>query len=604
MKFYNLHDQIKETMTHSEKLTAIRSLMKEQGVDGYIIPSSDPHISEYLPDRYKCIAWTSGFTGSAGTLVITQDFAGLWTDTRYFVQANEQLAGSGFELVKLKVQGNAEYADWLGEHLTKGAKVAFDGNLASLLVAQSVQQILKPLDIVVDGHVDLLSPLWEGRPALPLAKAYLLADTTTGQSTKSKLAAVRTVLAKNRAQAHLVSSLDDLAWLLNIRGRDVPCNPVVLGFVYVTADEAILYIETAKLDSETVINLEASGVTVKPYEEVYAQVSNLAVESILIDPKRTCFAIYDSIPSGVKIIEKINPSASLKAIKNEVEIGHTRETMINDGVAMTKFFKWLESAVPAGGESEISIAARLQEFREEQPGFNDISFGTIAGYLDHGALPHYSASKESNYDLKTSGLLLVDSGGQYQTGTTDITRVVSLGNITQEEKEDYTTVLKGTIEGSQAIYPQGSKGYQIDAITRRPIWATLRNYGHGTGHGVGFFLNVHEGPQTFNAANIDVAIEAGMISSIEPGLYREGKHGIRIENLVLSKHAGSSIFGEFMDFETLTICYIATDLVDKTLLDQQHINWLNQYNQWVYDKLEGRLNDDEKAWLKTKTQAI
>lgn len=591
-------------MTHSEKLTAIRSLMKEQGVDGYIIPSSDPHISEYLPDRYKCIAWTSGFTGSAGTLVITQDFAGLWTDTRYFVQANEQLAGSGFELVKLKVQGNAEYADWLGEHLAKGAKVAFDGNLASLLVAQSVQQILKPLDIIVDGHVDLLSPLWAGRPALPAAKAYLLADTTTGQSTTSKLAAVRAVLTKNRAQAHLVSSLDDLAWLLNIRGRDVPCNPVVLGFVYVTADEAILYIETAKLDSDTVASLQASGVQVKPYEEVYAQVNNLAVESILIDPKRTCFAIYDAIPSEVKIIEKINPSASLKAVKNEIEIGHTRETMINDGVAMTKFFKWLETAVPLGGQSEISIAARLQEFREEQPGFNDISFGTIAGYLDHGALPHYSATEESNYDLKTSGLLLVDSGGQYQTGTTDITRVVSLGNITQEEKEDYTIVLKGTIEGSQAIYPQGSKGYQIDAITRRPIWATLRNYGHGTGHGVGFFLNVHEGPQTFNAANIDVAIEAGMISSIEPGLYREGKHGIRIENLVLSRNADSSIFGDFMNFETLTICYIATDLVDKTLLNQEHINWLNQYNQWVFDKLEGRLNDEEKAWLKNKTKAI
>lgn len=591
-------------MTHSEKLAAIRSLMKDQGVDGYIIPSSDPHISEYLPERYKCIAWTSGFTGSAGTLVITQDFAGLWTDTRYFVQANEQLAGSGFELVKLKIQGNAEYADWLGEHLPQGAKVAFDGNLASLLVAQSVQQILNPLDIVVDGHVDLLTTLWEGRPSLPLEKAYLLADSTTGQSTASKLAAVRAVLAKNRAQAHLVSSLDDLAWLLNIRGRDVPCNPVVLGFVYITADEAILYIEPSKLEAATVASLKISGVEVKPYAEVYAQVKKLAVSSILIDPKRTCFAIYDSIPSEVNIIEKINPSTSLKAIKNEVEIGHTRETMINDGIAMTKFFKWLEAAVPQGNQSEVSIAARLQEFREEQPGFNDISFNTIAGYLDHGALPHYSASEESNYELKSKGLLLVDSGGQYQTGTTDITRVVSLGAITQEEKEDYTIVLKGTIEGSQAIYPQGSKGYQIDAITRRSIWATLRNYGHGTGHGVGFFLNVHEGPQTFNSANIDVAIEAGMISSIEPGLYREGKHGIRIENLVLSRNAASSIFGDFMDFETLTICYIATDLVDKTLLGQQHIDWLNQYNQWVFEKLEGRLNEEEKAWLKNKTKAI
>ncbi|UIR55287.1 aminopeptidase P family protein [Sphingobacterium sp. SRCM116780] len=591
-------------MTHSEKLAAIRGLMKDQGVDGYIIPSSDPHISEYLPDRYKCIAWTSGFTGSAGTLVITQDFAGLWTDARYFVQANEQLAGSGFELVKLKVQGNAEYADWLGEQLTKGAKVAFDGNLASLLVAQSVQQILTPLEIQVDGHVDLLSPLWEGRPSLPLAKAYLLDEATTGQSTTSKLGAVRAVLAKNRAQTHLISSLDDLAWLLNIRGRDVPCNPVVLGFVYITATEATLYIESAKLESATIASLNASGIQIKEYHEVYAQISHLSVDSILIDPKRTCFAIYDAIPSSVTIVEKINPSTSLKTIKNEVEIAHTRETMIKDGVALTKFFKWLEEAVPQGGQSEISIAARLQEFREEQSGFNDISFNTIAGYLDHGALPHYSATEESNYALASKGLLLVDSGGQYQTGTTDITRVVSLGQITQEEKDDYTIVLKGTIEGSQTIYPKGSKGYQIDAITRRPIWATLRNYGHGTGHGVGFFLNVHEGPQVFNSANIDIAIEAGMITSIEPGLYREGKHGIRIENLVLSKKHDASIFGDFMNFETLTICYIATDLVEKSLLEQTHINWLNTYNQWVFDQLSPRLSIEETAWLKDKTQAI
>lgn len=591
-------------MTHSEKLATIRGLMKDQGVDAYIIPSSDPHISEYLPERYKCIAWTSGFTGSAGTLVITQDFAGLWTDARYFVQANEQLASSGFELVKLKVQGASEYAEWLGEQLSKGAKVAFDGNLASLLLAQSVQTILSPLGIVVDGHVDLLSPLWEGRPSLPLAAAYLLEESTTGQSTFSKLKSVREVLTKSKVSSTLVSTLDDLAWLLNIRGRDVPCNPVVLGFVYVSAEEAILFIELSKLDQNVIEELAASGVNVKSYDEVYSLVKNLKVESILIDPKRTCFAIYDSIPSSVRILEKINPSTSLKTIKNEVEIAHTREAMINDGVALTKFFKWLETAVPAGGQSEISISEKLQGFREDQPGFNDISFDTIAGYLDHGALPHYHATEKSNYKLEPKGLLLVDSGGQYKTGTTDITRVVSLGEITQEEKDDYTIVLKGTIEGSQAIYPVGSKGYQIDAITRRPIWATLRNYGHGTGHGVGFFLNVHEGPQVFNSANIDVAIEEGMITSIEPGLYREGKHGIRIENLVLSKKHDSSIFGDFMDFETLTVCYIETDLVEKSLLDQVHIDWLNQYNKWVFEQVSPRLTEEESVWLKNKTKSI
>lgn len=591
-------------MKHIEKLAAIREAMKVQGIDGYIIPSSDPHISEYLPERYKCIAWASGFTGSAGTLAITQDFAGLWTDSRYFVQAAEQLAGTGFELVKLKAQGAAEYADWLGEQLGAGAKVAFDGNLASLLVAQSVQHTLEPLDITVDGHVDLLSSLWEGRPALPKAQAYLLDENITGQSTVSKIEAVRAEMKKNRTEAHLISSLDDLAWLLNIRGQDVPCNPVVLGFVLITTEDTILYIEPSKLSAQATEQLKGYGVRVAPYEDVFKAISALDVASILIDPKRTCFAVFDSIPKQVKIVEKTNPSTSLKAIKNTIEIENNRHTFVKDGVALTRFFKWLEENVSSGELSELSIADKLRELRERQEGFVDVSFTTIAGYLDHGALPHYSANEKSNYMLEPKGLLLVDSGGQYQTGTTDITRVVSLGAATQEEKEDYTLVLKGTIEGSQAIFPTGTRGYQIDAITRRPLWETLRNYGHGTGHGVGFFLNVHEGPQVFNPAAIDVAVEPGMITSIEPGLYRVGKHGIRIENLVLTRKAGSSEFGDFLDFETLTICYIATDLIEKSLLDKKHIAWLNNYNQWVYDQLSTHLNAEEKNWLADKCQAI
>ncbi|KKO92654.1 Xaa-Pro aminopeptidase [Sphingobacterium sp. Ag1] len=591
-------------MKHIEKLAAIREAMKVQGIDGYIIPSSDPHISEYLPERYKCIAWASGFTGSAGTLAITQDFAGLWTDSRYFVQAAEQLAGTGFELVKLKVQGAAEYADWLGEQLGAGAKVAFDGNLASLLVAQSVQHTLEPLEIKVDGHVDLLSSLWEGRPALPKAQAYLLGENITGQSTVSKIEAVRAEMKKNRTEAHLISSLDDLAWLLNIRGQDVPCNPVVLGFVLITPENATLYIEPSKLTTQATEELKGYGVSVSAYEDIFKAIPSLDVASILIDPKRTCFAVYDSIPKEVKIVEKINPSTSLKAIKNKVEVENNRHTFVKDGIALTRFFKWLEENVSSGELSELSIAEKLRGFRESQDGFVDVSFTTIAGYLDHGALPHYSANEKSNYILQPKGLLLVDSGGQYTTGTTDITRVVTLGGLTQEEKEDYTLVLKGTIEGSQAIFPTGTRGYQIDAITRRPLWETLRNYGHGTGHGVGFFLNVHEGPQVFNAAAIDVAVEPGMITSIEPGLYRVGKHGIRIENLVLTRKAGSSEFGDFLDFETLTICYIATDLIEKSLLDKKHIAWLNNYNQWVFDQLSTHLTAEEKNWLADKCQAI
>lgn len=591
-------------MKHIEKLAAIRQLMTKNNIDAYIIPSSDPHISEYLPEHYRCIAWTSGFTGSAGTLVITQDFAGLWTDSRYFVQANQQLADSGFELVKLKVQHAAEYVSWLAEKFTAGSTIAFDGNLASLLVANTVKQTLEPLGLNVNGHVDLLGPIWENRPSLPTNAAYLLPIKITGKSTADKLSEVRAELKRAHVASHLISSLDDIAWLFNIRGTDVNCNPVVLSFAYVTQTEAILFIADGKLNEQSITELKTAGVEVKSYNEVYQLIEKLEVNSILLDPKRTCFAVYDSIPKNIKITEALNPSNLLKAVKNEVELAHTREAMINDGVALTKFFKWLEENVASNKLSEISIAEKLQGFREEQPGFKDISFDTIAGYKDHGALPHYKAEPEFEYQLEPKGLLLVDSGGQYLTGTTDITRVVSLGEMTAEEKEDYTLVLKGTIDGSRAVFTTGTRGYQIDAITRQPLLATKRNYGHGTGHGVGFFLNVHEGPHVFNGTATDIPILAGMITSIEPGLYREGKHGIRIENLVAAKNLESNQFGDFMDFETLTVCYIDTDLVEKSILHQEHIDWLNNYNEWVFDKLAPKLNEEEKAWLRNKTKAI
>lgn len=591
-------------MKHIEKLAAIRQLMTKNNIDAYIIPSSDPHISEYLPEHYRCIYWTSGFTGSAGTLVITQDFAGLWTDSRYFVQANQQLADSGFELVKLKVQHAAEYVSWLAEKFTAGSTIAFDGNLASLLVANTVKQTLEPLGLNVNGHIDLLGPIWENRPSLPTNAAYLLPIEITGKSTADKLAEVRAELEKAHVASHLISSLDDIAWLFNVRGTDVNCNPVVLSFGYVTQTEAILFIADGKLNEQSIAELKTAGVEVRSYNEVYNLIEKLEVNSILLDPKRTCFAVYDSIPKNIKITEALNPSNLLKAVKNEVELAHTREAMINDGVALTKFFKWLEENVATGTLSEISIAEKLQGFREEQPGFKDISFDTIAGYKDHGALPHYKAEPEFEYQLEPKGLLLVDSGGQYLTGTTDITRVVSLGEMTAEEKEDYTLVLKGTIDGSKAVFTTGTRGYQIDAITRQPLLATKRNYGHGTGHGVGFFLNVHEGPHVFNGTATDIPILTGMITSIEPGLYREGKHGIRIENLVAAKNLESNQFGDFMDFETLTVCYIATDLVEKSMLHQEHIDWLNNYNEFVFEKLAPILNADEKIWLRNKTKAV
>ncbi|MHC5309310.1 aminopeptidase P family protein [Myroides sp. LJL116] len=592
-------------MTYLEKLSQLRSVMKEQGVDAYIIPSSDPHISEYLPEHYKCIAFTSGFTGSAGTLAVTQDFAGLWTDSRYFVQADSQLKDTGFSLVKVKVQYAPEFVDWIATVLHKGDTVAFDGNLASLGLANYVKSTLLPLGIKVDGHKDLLDPIWKDRPSLPLEPVYTLDQSQTGESTTSKLARLKDELKKRSIEHHLVSSLDDLAWLLNIRGTDVKCNPVTLGFVYVNQDKTILFIDNKKISQEVANELSQHGVELKPYDKVKEFLSELpAGDKILLDPKRTCFSVYDSVPSTMQIVEDINPTTHFKSVKNPLEIEKTRQAMINDGIAMTKFFMWIEQNVGSGKLSEMSIADHLESLRAEQPGFKSISFDTIAGYKAHGALPHYKAELDSNSTLQSDGLLLVDSGGQYLSGTTDITRVVSLGNITAMEKQDYTIVLKGMIEGSMAIFLKGIRGYQIDAIVRRPIWATKRNYLHGTGHGVGFFMNVHEGPHTFNGAAVDIAIQPGMISSIEPGLYREGQYGIRIENLVLARDLETTEFGDFMDFETLTICYIATDLVDKTLLAQEHIDWLNNYNAWVYTQLEGHLSSEEKQWLKEKTSAI
>lgn len=593
-------------MTYQQKIAALRHEMKTHQVDAYLIPSSDPHISEYLPDRYKSIEWLSGFTGSAGTLVITADFAGLWTDSRYFVQANEQLANSGFELVKLKVQGAPEYADWMVEHLKAGAIVAFDGKSASQYLADILIQSVKATGISVRGDLDLLDIIWKDRPALPTAQAYLLSSEETGQGTSEKIASIRQQMKKQGAEYHVISSLDDLAWALNIRGSDVSCNPVVLGFLLISMSSAKLYIDLTKLSSEAVNELESAGIETHEYENVWEALATLPEGAkLLIDPKRTCHTLFTKAPSTVIRIGTINPSANFKALKNEVEIQFTRETMIQDGVALTRFFRWLETEITGSqAQTEISIAEKLRDFRAEQEGFVGESFDTIAGYLEHGALPHYKATEASNGHLQPHGLLLIDSGGQYRTGTTDITRVVSLGKIQAQEKKDYTLVLKGMIEGSTTIYPKNTRGYQIDAITRKPLWDNYRNYGHGTGHGVGFFLNVHEGPQVLNTAPIDVPLQPGMISSIEPGLYREGQYGIRIENLVLSKNTEENYFGQFMEFETLTICYIETSLIQKELLDQKHIDWLNSYHTTVYDRLSAHLEEDDRNWLKEKTKSI
>ncbi|PVY41346.1 aminopeptidase P family protein [Pontibacter virosus] len=592
-------------MSYKERLAAIRQQMKEQGLSAYIIPSADPHISEYLPDRYKCIYFASGFTGSAGTLVITQDFAGLWTDARYFVQAVDQLANSGFELVKLQAQHAPEYIGWLAERLDQGEVVAYDAKLISVGLAELLEQELAPLGIKLDTDRDLLDPIWEGRPELPTAPAYLIGEETSGQSTTSKMEALRTSLKKQRADYHLISSLDDMAWLFNMRGSDVKCNPVVLSFALISQENTVLFIDQVKLSETDKKKLMADGVELQPYEMVERLLAELpAGSSILIDPKRNCYALYKQLPAGMRVIQTTNPTTFFKAVKNEVEVENTRQTMVKDGVALTRFFKWLEENLGKETISEISVADKVLAFRAEQEGFIGESFDTIAGYKAHGALPHYKATLESDVELKADGLFLLDSGGQYTTGTTDITRVVSLGNLTEEEKIDYTLVLKGMIDGATARFPKGTRGYQIDAITRKPLWDHARNYGHGTGHGVGFALNVHEGPHVFNPSPTPVDIELGMITSVEPGLYRPKQYGIRIENLVLTIPDETNDFGEFYTFEHLTLALIDTTPVKKELLDERQIKWLNDYNQLVVDKLGPYLNEDELNWLKEKAKAI
>lgn len=591
-------------MTYQEKLSEIRKQMKADNVQAYIIPSADPHISEYLPNHYKCIPFASGFTGSAGTLVITHDFAGLWADFRYFEQATEQLENSGFELVKQKIQHAPEYLQWLVEKLDKGAVVATNEKLLSILLGDLFTQQFSIKDIQLSDK-DYLSPIWENRPALPAEKAFLIEEQHIGQSVASKLSEVRAELQKKGAAYHLISSLDDMAWLFNIRGKDVSYNPVVLSFALIGQDKATIFINPDKLSTAEKELLAASGVQVMPYEAIESALSTVPENSsIFIDPKRNCFAFAKLLPASVKVIKDTNPSTNLKAIKNETELANTRIAMAKDGVAITRFLKWLSENIGKITITELSAAAELRKFRAAQEGFVGDSFNTISAYKAHGALPHYGPSEESDVEIKEEGLFLLDSGGQYFYGTTDITRTIPMGNNTEEEKTDYTLVLKGMIDGCKLRFPKGTCGYQIDAITRKPLWDYAINYGHGTGHGVGYFLNVHEGPHTFNPTAVPVAIELGMITSIEPGVYRPGKHGVRIENLVNTIKDVTNEFNEFYAFESLTIAPISTAIVQKDLLEQGQVDWLNSYNALVYDRLSPLLNTEEAIWLKAYTAAI
>lgn len=593
-------------MSVKERIEKLRSLMRQDKMDAYIVPSSDDHLSEYVAEHYKCREWISGFTGSAGTAVITLEDAGLWTDGRYFIQAAKQLEGSGIKLFKMGEPGVPTYTKWISEVLKEEASVGFDGSVFSREAVKDMKEEFGNKKLSLNIEHDLIGELWKDRPELPSDSIFIHEVKYAGKSRIEKLNEVRKEMKAKGANCYLLSSLDDIAWLLNIRGNDVANNPVVVANVIVTESKTELFVDLKKVTPQVKTELETEGVEVKAYNEINQGLKKLTKDDvIMLDPNTTNAALCNYIASDVKIVEEPNITTILKAIKNKVEIENLRNCQVTDGTAMVKFLKWLKTSVGKENITEISASDKLEKLRRQDSLCVGLSFDTIAGYKEHAAMMHYKANEKTDYALKPEGFLLVDSGGQYYNGTTDITRTIVLGKLTEEEKRDFTLVLKSNIALDSAKFLYGASGYSIDAIARQPIWKYGLDYKCGTGHGVGFFLNVHEGPQriSFSHHN-DLSLEEGMIVTDEPGIYKEGKHGIRTENMLIVSKAEKTEFGQFMQFETLTFCPIDLDGIVVEMLTEDEKQWLNAYHTKVYDKLSPHLDESEKAWLKEQTREI
>lgn len=601
--------------TIKQRIAELRAVLAEQELSAIIIPTADPHLSEYLPEYWQTREWLSGFTGSAGTLVVTADFAGLWADSRYWVHAADELADTGIELQKL-MPGQPSHSEWLANHLQQGDSVAVDGHVLSIAEQDKLLKAFDANEITLITDRDVINEIWQDRSSLPSAEIYRHAEPFVDQSVKSKLTAVRQGMLEAGATHHLLSSLDDIAWLTNLRGADVDYNPIFLAHMLIDNDKAVLFVDSAKVSTEIEQHLADSGITLADYDAVQEALAQLTPEyTLLLDPTKVAVGTLSQMDDEVDFIEKIAPSTLLKSIKSKADIEHVREAMRQDGAALCQFFTEFEQRLADGERlSELDVDRMLIERRSQQPHYISPSFPTIAGFQENGASPHYRATPENfSYLDATEGegsLLLIDSGAQYLNGTTDITRVVGIGAISAEHKRDFTLVLKSHIALARAVFPEGISSPAIDAICRAPLWQAQMDYGHGTGHGVGYFLNVHEGPQgiSYNASNTNErALRAGMITSNEPGLYREGKWGIRIENLVVTKPVANPTeteFGDFLCFETVTYCPIDTRLIDTSLLDSIEIDWLNSYHQQVYDALHQRVDGAALEWLTERTQAI
>ena len=590
--------------TIKKRIQDLRQWMVQANVEAFIIPSTDPHLSEYVAPHWQSREWISGFTGSAGTVVVTQQEAGLWTDSRYFLQAAQQLEGSGIDLYKEMLPETPSITEFLCQRLKAGESVGIDSSVFSMQEANRLEKELAGWQIYLQALPDPMETIWINRPNLPEAPAYLYETKYAGKTCAEKLETLHSEMKSIGVNAILLSALDEIAWTLNLRGSDVHCNPVVVSYLLVSMEEAHYFIEPQKLTEEVCNFLKDNHITYHPYKDIYTFLTELKDTDILLTPDKTNYAIYTAASRSCRIKEAPSPVALLKAVRNEQEIQGLRAAMHRDGVALVKFLKWLEKAVPQGGQTEMSIDRKLHELRAEQPLYMGESFDTIAGYGPHAAIVHYEASPETDAPLQPRGFLLLDSGAQYLDGTTDITRTIALGPLTEEEKTDYTLILKGHIDLAMAVFPEGTRGAQLDVLARMPIWQHHMNFLHGTGHGVGHFLNVHEGPQSIRMNENPVTLRPGMVTSNEPGVYKANSHGIRTENLVLTVSAGEGMFGHYLKFETVTLCPICTRGIIRDMLTQEEINWLNQYHQTVYEQLSPSLNEEERQWLKQACKEI
>ena len=593
-------------MNVTERLARLRELMRREKLSAFVFPSTDPHNGEYVPDHWKGREWVSGFNGSAGTVVVTGNAAALWTDSRYFIAAAQQLEGTGIELMKLKIPGTPTIAEWLGQQLIdcQRPEVGIDGMVNSQASAEALIADLRSHGgITVRTNLDPLKTIWTDRPPIPQDLVSVHPLEYAGEDVKSKVSRIRKALRDLHADGMLMSALDDIAWTLNMRGTDVHCNPVFVSYLLISSNSVTLYINKVKLSHVVMAYLQDNGVSIDDYENVDKGLKSYPDYNILIDPDETCYTLA-RIAACQEVVRSKSPVPALKAVKNEAEIRGYRSAMLKDGIAMVKFLKWLKPAVQAGGQTELSVDRKLTSLRRQQPLFRDISFDTIAGYATHAAIVHYEATPETDIPLEPHGMILIDSGAQYQDGTTDITRTIALGPVSDYEKHVYTLVLKGHIQLAMCKFPKGAAGTQMDILARSAMWREGLNYLHGTGHGVGSYLNVHEGPHQFRMEWMPAPFVEGMTVTDEPGIYLPDRFGVRIENTMIVEKYKTTEFGEFLQFDALTLCPIDTAPIDVSMLSDEEVEWLNSYHRRVYDAIAPHVDADEREWLKNATREI